>query len=292
VNFLKLTLLSVIFGVGVPSLIQAQMSFDSPRVVIDLAELNGATHLPEIVQRQLVASLKQHEWGEDSNWVADLEIIVARAVTDGWPDRENQGYLGFSVRAQWKPIRREPGLLHVLVNIKVDEGQQKRVGKIEFYDVGAHLIPSVFDSDDLRKLIPLKDGEIYSRDKYYAGLSAVARAYSEKGFVDCELTPNMKLDEVNQTIAIVVDVNEGPRYHLGNIQVIGLAPKLEALLRSQLTTGSPMNPKLIEDFYRDNKAHLPVGASPELVKWRRDAKRAIVDLTFDFRTLASPSVHD
>jgi outer membrane protein assembly factor BamA len=292
VSFLKLTLLSVIFGVGVPSLIQAQMSFDSPRVVIDVVELNGATHLPEIVQRQLVASLKQHEYEENSDWIGDLENAVTRAEIDSWPDRENQGYVGFSVRAQWKPIRREPGLLHVLVNIKVDEGQQKRVGKIEFHDVGAHLIPSVFDSDDLRKLIPLKDGEIYSRDKYYAGLSAVARAYSEKGFVDCEVTNNMKLDDVNQTIAIVVDVNEGPRYHLGNIQVIGLDPKLEALLRSQLTTGSSMNPKLIEDFYRDNKAHLPVGASPELVKWRRDAKRAIVDLTFDFRTLASPSVHD
>jgi outer membrane protein assembly factor BamA len=290
-GFFQLSLFAVIFAVGTSPMAQAQSSINRPKVAIDVVELEG-TRLPKAIQEQLVTSLEQHEWEEDSNWVADLEIIVSRAETDGWPDRENQGYLGFSVRAEWKPIRQERGLLHVLVNIKVDEGQQERVGKIEFQDVGTHLILSVFDSDDLRKLIPLKDGEIYSRDKFYAGLFAVYRAYNEKGFIDCEVTPYITSDQVNQTVSVVVEVNEGPRYHLGNIQVIGLDPKLEALLRSQLTTGSQTNPKLIEDFYRDNKAHLPDGASPELVKWRRDAKRATVDLTFDFRTLASPSVQD
>jgi hypothetical protein len=290
-GFLQASLFAIIFVVGTSPMAQAQMPIDRPKVAIDVVELEG-TGLPKAIQEQLVTSLKQRGWEEDSDWVADLENIVVRAETDGWPDRENQGYLWFSVRAEWKPIRREPGLLHVLVNIKVDEGQQERVGKIEFHDVGTHLTPSVFDSDDLRKLIPLKDGEIYSRDKFNAGLSAVHRAYTENGFIDCEVTPYITSDQVNQTASVVVDVNEGPRYHWGSIQMIGLDPKLEALLRSQLTTSSPVNPKLIEDFCRDNNAHLPVGASPENVKWDRDTQRGIVDLTFDFSTPPSQPVHD
>jgi len=90
----------------------------------------------------------------------------------------------------------------------------------------------------------------------------------------------------------VVDVNEGPQYRWGKIQVIGLDPKIETLLKSRLTPGGPVNPKLIRDFYRDNKSRLPVGASPESVKWQRDTQRAIVDLTFDFTTPALPSIHD
>ena len=292
VSFLKLTLCPVIFAVGMSSIAQIQSSIDRPKVVIDVVELNGASHLPEAVQEQLVASLKHREYEEDSDWIGDVRNIVIRAETDGWPDRENQGYIGFSVEASWKPLRRESGLLHVLVTVSVDEGQQKRVEAIEFRYVGAHLVPSVFGSDDLRKLIPLQDGEIYSHDKYYAGLVAVSRVYGERGFIDCTVTNNMEHDQSSQTIAIVIDVNEGPQYRWGSIQVIGLDAKTEALLRSRLTTGSPVNPKVIRDFYRDNKSLLPVGASPESVKWRSDAQRAIVDLTFDFRTPASAPVRN
>jgi outer membrane protein assembly factor BamA len=287
VRLLKLTQFPVIFAVGMSPMAQAQSSIDRPKVAVDAVEINGTTHLPEAAQEQLVASLKQHEFEEDSNWVSDLENIVIRAETDGWPDRENQGYLGFSVSAQWKPLRREPGLLHVLVTVAVDEGHQKKLKAIEFRYVGDRSGRQAIDSDDLRKLIPLNDGEIYSRDKYYAGLSAVSLAYSERGYINCTVTNDMKLDQVNQTVAIVMDVNEGPQYRWGNIEVVGLDPKIETLLRARLETGHPVNPKLIRDFYQKYKSLLPVAASPETFKWESDARRAVVDLTFDFSTPAS-----
>jgi len=286
VRFLKLTLFPLIFAVGMSPMAQAQSSIDRPKVAIDVVELLG-TRMPEAVQQRLATSLKQLEFEEDSAWVQDLENIVIRAETDGWPDRENQGYLGFSVSTQWKPLRREPGLLHVLVTVDINEGQQKKLKAIEFRYVGDRLGRQVIDSDDLRKLIPLNDGEIYSRDKYYAGLSAVLVAFSERGYINCTVTNYMELDQVNQTVAIVMDVNEGPQYRWGNIQVVGLDPKMETLLRARLTTGEPVNPKLIRDFYQKYKSLLPAAASPETVKWESDTQRAIVDLTFDFSTPAS-----
>jgi outer membrane protein assembly factor BamA len=270
---------------------RTQAPIDRPKVAIDVVELEG-TRLPAAVQQQLVTSLKQREWEEDSNWVADLENLVVRAETDGWPDRENHGYLGFSVSARWKPLRRESGLLHVLVTVCVNEGQQKKLKAIEFRYVGDRLGRPVIDSDDLRKLIPMNDGEIYNRDNYYAGLSAVSRAYSERGFIDCAVTNTMDLDDVNQTVSIVMDIKEGPQYHWRNIRVIGLDPKTETLLSSRLTPGNPVNPKLIRDFYKEYKSLLPIGASPETVKWESDARRAVVDLTFDFSTPPSQPVHD
>jgi len=266
---------------------EAQSSNDHPKVVIDAVELKG-TLLPEAVQERLVTSLKEYEYEEDSDWVKDLEDTVVRAESEGWPDRENQGYVGFSVSAEWKPLRREPGMLHVLVTVCVNEGQQKRLKAIEFRYVGDRLGRPVFDSDDLRKLIPLTDGEIYNRNKFYAGLDAVARAYKEQGFIGLTSNVEMQFDQTNQTLAIFVELNEGQPYRWGNIQVIGLDPKIETLLRSKLKAGSPVNPKLIEDFYRENKSVLPVGASPQTVKWQHDAERATVDLTFDFLIPVSP----
>jgi outer membrane protein assembly factor BamA len=292
VSLLQLSLLLLILGVGRPSVTQKQSPENRPKVVIDEVQLEGATHLPETIKQQLVVSLKHGEYEEDADWISDLENIVDRAEIESWPDRENEGYLGFSVGAQWKPMRLESRLLHVSVTIEVDEGKQKRLANVQFRYVGAHVIPPAFASTDLRKLIPLKDGEIYDRDEFYGGLSAVARAYSQKGFIDCTETPSLESDDVNQTVAIVIHIHEGPQYRWGNIQVIGLDPRTETLLRAQLKTGNPVNPKLIEDFYRDNKSFLPAGASPESVEWRRDAQHAIVDLAFDFSAPASQSIHD
>lgn len=287
VSLLQLIRFPVIFAVGVSLTAAAQSSSARPKVVIDAVDLKG-TLLPEAVQERLVTSLKQHEYEEDSDWVKDLEDTVVRAENEGWPDRENQGYAGFSVSVEWKPLRREAGMLHVLVTVCVNEGQPKRLKAIEFRYVGDGLGRPVFHSDDLRNLIPLNDGELYNRDKFYDGLDAVARAYHDRGFIGLTSNVEMQFDDRNQTVAIFVELNEGQPYRWGNIQVIGLDPKIETLLRSKLKAGSLVNPKLIEDFYRDNKSLLPVGASPQSVKWQHDAENATVDLTFDFRIPVSP----
>ena len=108
-------------------------------------------------------------------------------------------------------------------------------------------------------------------------------AYQDRGLVDFASNVESQADDATQTVECVVELNEGKQYRWGNIQVVGPDPKMEMLLKTQLKMGSPVNPKLIEDFYRDKKSALPVGASPKNVKWQYDRERATVDLTFDLR---------
>jgi Surface antigen variable number repeat len=286
----QFVLFSVMFAVGTPSMAQTQSSIEHPKVAIDVVELEG-TLLPETVQEQLVTSLKQREWEENSDWEADVRSMVVTAEKEGWPDRENQGYLGFSVSDEWKPLRREPGLLHVLVTVHVNEGPQKRLEKIEIRFAGGNYSP-VFDSNTLRKLIPLKDGEIYNRDKYHAGVRAVVAAYQEQGFIELTTNESLASDDDNQTVALAMEITEGQRYRWGDIRVIGLDPKIETILRARLPKYSIVNPNLVRDFYKEYKSSLPVGASPETTEWKYDQQRAIVDITFDFSTPAPQSIPD
>ena len=290
-RFCQLSLLAVIFAGGMSAIIAAQSPVDHPKVVIEEVELEDSL-LPKAAQEQLVSSLKEREWEEGSQWVADLENIVIRAEQEGWPDRENQGYGGFSVGASWKPVWRELGLLHVQVTVNVSEGQPKRVEKIEFRWVNEHLGPPLFDSNELRELVPLKDGEIYSRDKYQAGLSAVAGVYKERGFIECTITSNLTINDEKQSVALMLEINQGQRYYWGNIRVIGLSPELETILRARLAKDSVINPKLIRDFYEEYKSLLPVGASPETTEWHRNETLAIVDMTFDFSATPPQAVRD
>jgi outer membrane protein assembly factor BamA len=290
-RFFQLSLFAVIFVAGTSAIAQTQKPVDHAKVVIEEVELQGSL-LSKTAQEQLVSSLKEREWEEGSEWVADLEKIVVSAEYEGWPDRENQGYSGFSVGASWKPVWREPGLLHVQVTVNVNEGQPKRLEKIEFRWIEDHSGSPLFDSNELRKLVPLKDGEIYNRDKYQAGLSAVAGVYKERGFIDCNIYQNLAVNDEKQTVTLVLEINQGQRYYWGNIRVIGLSLELETILRARLAKDSVVNPKLIADFYQEYKSLLPVGASPETVEGRRNETLAILDLTFDFSTPPAHVVHD
>ena len=261
----------------------AQVSADKSKIVIDDVDLQGAVHLPESAKRQLMADLMHKEYPENSDWVADVRDKAVRAETEGWPDREIQGYIGFSVGATFKTLRQEPGLRHVLVTIQLNEGKQKKLKAIGFRYAGTQPASASFESAKLRKLIALSDGEIYDRDRFLAGLDAVSRAYHEQGFIDLTYNVEMQFDGANQSVEVFVELNEGKQYRWGNIQVVGPDSKMEMLLKTQLKMGSPVNPKLIEDFYRDNKSALTVGASPKNVKWQYDRERATVDLTFDLR---------
>ena len=290
-GFFQFALFGLMFAVGTPSMAQTQSSIAHLKVAIDVVELEG-TLLPKPVQEQLVTSLKQREWEENSDWEADVRSMVNTAEQESWPDRENQGYLGFSVSEEWKPLRREPGLLHVLVTVHVNEGPQRRLEKIEIRLAGGNSDSPVFDSITLWKLIPLKDGEIYNRDKYHAGVAAVVAAYAEQGFIELTTNESLALDDDNQTVALAMEITESQRYRWGNIRVIGLDPKIETILRARLPQYSIVNPNLVRDFYKEYKSSLPVGASPETAEWKCDRQRAIVDMTFDFSTLAPQSIPD
>jgi outer membrane protein assembly factor BamA len=266
----------------------AQTPPECRKVVIERLAVEGANHLPDSFRGQLTAFLRRQQYSECADWVGDLESRVLRAENEGWPDRENEGYVGLAVGAEWKPLSEEAGLLDVSITIRVDEGQQKKLEKVEFRTVGAHSVPPVvapiIAPEDLRVLIPLRDGEVFNQSKIREGLGAVARAYGARGFIECTVTSHMEVDQANQTVAITLDLNEGPLYRVGSLEIIGLDAATSRLLQAKLAAGDPVNPRVIEDFFADNKSRLPPGASPQAVVWRRDRQRAVVNFSFDFRT--------
>jgi hypothetical protein len=160
-RFFQLSLFAVIFMVGTSAIAQTQKPIDDPRVVIEAVELEGSL-LPKAAQEQLVNSLKEREWEEGSEWVADLEHIVVRAEQEGWPDRDNQGYFGFSVGAWWKPVWREPGLHRHLHMKQAVAGVYKERG---FIDCNIYQSLAVNDENQTVALVL----EISQGQRYYWG---------------------------------------------------------------------------------------------------------------------------
>lgn len=81
-----------------------------------------------------------------------------------------------------------------------------------------------FSAEELRPLIPMHDGDIFSSLKVREGLEALFNYYRAHGYIDFVPEPKFKIDEVRQQITLVISLQEGPQYRLGNIEIVGLDP--------------------------------------------------------------------
>jgi hypothetical protein len=92
------------------------------------------------------------------------------------------------------------------------------------------------------------------------------------------------IDDVHQQVALVVSLQEGLKFRLGDIEIIGLDSTLGKELRSKIRTGEILNFQLIVDFYQEHKSELPEEVLPEDTELRRNIKERTADALFDFRS--------
>ena len=249
-----------------------------PRRQIQIQEvvIQGATQMPESVQRELVESLKKRTFEDaDGRWIKEIQEIDVRAV---WQKR---GY--FTVMASVKADLETaaPELTWAKLTIQVEEGRQYRLDRIVFAD------PEVFSVEELRRVIPLRDGDIFDIEKIREGLEAICKLHSSRGYIDCTVVPDTQIDERRGFIELYLHIDQGKQYVVGKVEVLGLSPELDWELRSKLKPGERFDATVIDEFFQVNKAALPADASyANSMEVKRDLKKLTVDLLFDFRNCA------
>jgi len=258
------------------------MKAETQRIVtIDAVRFLDSPHLAPLALRQLIKSLKQHEFDGDSNWIEELQGVVSFA----W---QEQGYFRAWAKAEAQLVSEDSTRARVSVIIHVEEGPQYRLGDIRFRaaDPGATLM---FPPDELRKLIPLREGELFNVAKIRGGLDALRRMYGTKGYIDFTAQP---ITEVDDTFpprnSLVMELDQQKQFRVGRIEVLGLNRNKETLLKWKLKPGDVFNVELFEDFFKDNKSVLPADVSPGDVQLNRDARKGTVDLVLDFKTFPCP----
>lgn len=249
-----------------------------PKVVIDDLVLDGNTDVSETVWNAVVSKTKAKTFAGDS-WVDELKEVDLRGGLRNW------GYLKAEVSAEARVISSSPVLEHVVVRAHVSGGPRYTLLGVRFRNVDSEEKHFAFSAEELRALIPLHDGDVFSVEKVREGLDALRKHYGSHGYIDFVAVPeNPEFDEMHQQIALVLSVQEGLQFRLGSIEIVGLDPPLEKELRSKIRSGEILNLQLITDFYRDHKSVLPEEVLPEDTVFHRNYKERTVDALFDFRS--------
>jgi outer membrane protein insertion porin family len=228
--------------------------------------------LPDSDQAQITLWIKR-TLDNSPGYLQVLDDKVRGLLTD-------QGYFKAEVTAM--PMFTEGGghLAFVSVRIHIDEGLQYRLKDIRIQSSNPD-VPLVLPTDQLRALIPLKDGDIFSTKAIRDSLDALRLAYSSRGYIDVTAQPLTEIDDDSRQISLTLEIDQERQFRVGTVEIYGLSRKLEKTLRSQIKPGDVFNPGAINEFYARYKSALLPDASPKDVQTHRE--NHALSLVFDFR---------
>ena len=117
------------------------------------------------------------------------------------------------------------------VVIRVNEGKQYRVGKVE---IGGDM---VVDGRELLKSIKLTTGQIFRGSRLREDIKLLTEIYTNKGFAFAEVEPVTKLNPPDQQVDVALLIKKGPPVYFNRVMVAGNAKTRDKVVRRELLAG-------------------------------------------------------
>ncbi len=190
---------------------------------IDTLRVTGDTQIPDDVIRETLAlsSGDPYDPGLVAAGMARIRQLYLR-----------QGYDTVQVReleSQEVPGSRTAADVRVVVRIEISEGPQARIGTVRFDGSRPE-----FEAD-LGELMVSKPGAPYVLEDLVQDKANIETFYRDRGFEDVQVGITPTLSEDKRTVAVVVQVSEGPQIIVGDIRVVGNRSVSEESVKQQMT---------------------------------------------------------
>jgi outer membrane protein insertion porin family len=196
-------------------------------------------------------------------------------VGDAKTNIHDTGRKGFRIPL----IQSGPGKA-VDITIPIEEGDKYRLGKITFKNNKA-----ITNNAALRSMFPLRDGDVFSREKIAKGLENLRKAYGEYGYINYTGVPNTTFDDEKKLANLEIDIDEGKQFYVRRIEFQGNTTTRDKVIRRELALeeGGIYNSRLWElSLLRLNQLSYFDQLKPDdpnVTEKRLDEKNGYVDLT-------------
>jgi outer membrane protein insertion porin family len=196
-------------------------------------------------------------------------------VSDPKTEIHDTGHQGFHIPL----LQKGPGKA-VDITMAIDEGDQYRLAKITFKNNKA-----ISNTAALRSLFPLKDGDIFSREKIAKGLEALRKAYGQYGYINYTGVPSTTFDDEKKLASLEIDIDEGKQFYVRRIEFVGNTTTRDKVIRRELSLeeGGVYDSRLWElSLLRLNQLSYFDQLKPDdpnVTEKKLDEKNAQVDLT-------------
>ena len=177
------------------------------------------------------------------------------------------------------------------ITMPIQEGARYKLGTITFKNNKA-----IRNTNALRSLFPIKDGDIFSREKIAKGLENLRKAYGEAGYINFTSVPDTKFDDEKKTVDLSIDVDEGKQFYVRRIEFAGNTTTRDKVIRREiaLEEGQIYNSRLWElSLMRLNQLGYFEQLKPDdpnTTERHLDEKNGNVDLTLKVKEKGKNSI--
>ncbi|MFA9461757.1 outer membrane protein assembly factor BamA [Thiohalorhabdus methylotrophus] len=137
----------------------------------------------------------------------------------------DRGHLNFQIDSS--QVQLSPNRQHVFVTINITEGDKYRVKGLSF--TGNTVVPE----EELWPLVPMEEGELFSRSQVQKSVEAVSRRIGDEGFAFANVTPVPDVDEEANTVELAFRVSPGRRVTVRRIRIEGNSRTQDRVIRRE-----------------------------------------------------------
>jgi outer membrane protein insertion porin family len=242
---------------------------DGNQTLVSRITFLGNQHFSQGTLRQIVSS-REYAWFRFLS--SSDQYNPDRVEYDEYLLRQfylHKGYADFQVvsaNAELSPDRKS-----FYLTFDVNEGPRYRVGSLNIVSG----IRTLSDAQ-LRGLVPLAAGDWFDGTALQEGITALGNRAQTLGYAFAQVNPNVQTDPASKTIAITLNVVEGPRVYIQRIDISGNTRTEDKVIRREmeLAEGDGYNQSKVDQsttniknlgFFKDEKLSTEPGSTPQQV---------------------------
>jgi outer membrane protein insertion porin family len=138
----------------------------------------------------------------------------------------NRGYLEFNVESTQVSI--SPDKKDIYITVSVVEGERYAVSSVK---LAGDLLLS---EEELRKLVKVKPGEVFSREKLNESTKAISDRLGAQGYAFANVNAAPELDKDKRQVAFTIFVDPGKRVYVRRINVTGNTKSRDEVIRQEM----------------------------------------------------------
>jgi len=138
----------------------------------------------------------------------------------------NLGYLEFNVDSTQVSITPDKEDIYITVN--VTEGPQYQVSEVRL--AGELMVPEA----ELVKLVQLRPGDVYSRDKLQATVKQISDRIGAEGYAFANVNAIPEIDKAKQKAAFTIYIDPGRRVYVRKINITGNVRTRDEVIRREM----------------------------------------------------------
>jgi outer membrane protein insertion porin family len=139
---------------------------------------------------------------------------------------QNRGYLDFAIESTQVSITPDRHDIYITVNI--NEGERYTVSDVQLSG------QTPVSRDELEKLVQLKSGDVFSREKLAASTKAIGERLGNDGYAFANANAIPNVDKEKRTVAFNIVIDPGRRVYVRRIDVAGNSKTRDEVVRREM----------------------------------------------------------